>query len=68
METWTATTDGVRVVSPAPRDIWQKVAEADQHASPFQLPEWTDAICADRNWQDVSRLYEFPSGRDVFCR
>ena len=65
MQTWTATKDGVRVVSPAPRDIWQQLAEADLFACPFQLPEWTDALCAERNWQDVSRLYEFRSGRAV---
>jgi hypothetical protein len=65
MRTWTATKDGVRVISPAPRDIWHQVAEADRYASPFQLPKWTDALCAERNWQDVRRLYEFPSGRAV---
>jgi hypothetical protein len=65
MQTWTATKDGVRVVSPAPRDVWQQLVEADPHACPFQLPEWTDALCAEGKWQDVSRLYEFRSGRAV---
>ena len=65
MRSWIATKGGVRVVSPAPRDVWHQVADADRYATPFQLPEWTDAVCAERIWQDVSRLYEFASGRAV---
>ncbi|SDN54771.1 GNAT family N-acetyltransferase [Geodermatophilus sp. DSM 45219] len=53
----------VRVVSPAPRDIWVAVAHDDPHAVPSQTPEWTDWLRRTRGFSDASRLYEFPDGR-----
>jgi hypothetical protein len=31
----------------------------------FSCPSGPTPLCAERNWQDVRRLYEFPSGRAV---
>ena len=53
------------VMSPAPRDIWQSLADADEHALPFQTPAWTDALCASGDWMDASRLYTFSDGRQA---
>ena len=55
----------VRVTSPAPRAAWQRLADADEYALPFQTPAWTDALCASGGWADASRLYEFDDGRQV---
>jgi hypothetical protein len=50
------------VRSAAPRDIWNDLIEQDDEAVPYQFPEWTDAICNDGAYEDVSRFYEFADG------
>jgi hypothetical protein len=59
----TGKTDGVRVISPAPRDSWQAVLASDPSALVFQTPEWMDCICRFGPYEDVSRLYELTGGR-----
>ncbi|RBY78260.1 hypothetical protein DQ238_12235 [Geodermatophilus sp. TF02-6] len=56
------TSDGVRVISPAPRDVWRELQSADPDTLPTQTPEWTDWLCHTRGYGDASRLYEFPDG------
>ncbi|MDX1645757.1 MAG: GNAT family N-acetyltransferase [Longimicrobiales bacterium] len=53
----------MRVVTPAPRDVWREVLQSDPKAFVYQTPEGIDAICAGEDQQDVSRLYEFDDGR-----
>ncbi len=54
---------GVRVVSPAPREVWREVLAADPDAVATQTPEWLDALCAHTGRTDASRLYETDTGR-----
>jgi GNAT acetyltransferase-like protein len=54
---------GVRVVSPAPREVWAQALAADPLALPTQTPEWTDLTCRALGGVDASRMYEFPDGR-----
>jgi Acetyltransferase (GNAT) domain len=56
---------GVRVVSPAPRDVWRRVLAADPDAVATQTPEWMDCLGAVRGYVDASRLYELPNGRTL---
>lgn len=53
----------VRTVSPAPRDAWTEVLDADPLAVPTQTPAWTDLTCRALGGLDASRLYEYPDGR-----
>jgi len=53
------------VTSPAPRAVWQSLIQSDADAVVSQSLAWRDAICGAGRYQDVSRLYEFPSGRSV---
>jgi hypothetical protein len=55
----------VDVVSPAPRDLWRKALAADPTALLSHTPEWLDTICAVDGWTDASRLYVWPSGRQL---
>jgi Acetyltransferase (GNAT) domain len=50
-------------VSPAPREVWREVYNADPNALPYQAPEWVDLLCSLRRYEDASRLYELPGGR-----
>ena len=52
----------VHIISPAPRDIWEKLVEADDNALVTQTPQWLDAITAAGAYQDASRCFEFPDG------
>jgi hypothetical protein len=54
---------GVRVVSPAPRDVWRAALAADPLAVATQTPEWLDCLCWATGRRDASRLYELPDGR-----
>lgn len=65
MSTTGAPTDlaAVRVVSPAPRDVWRRALAADPHAVATQTPEWLDCLCRRTGRVDASRLYELPDGR-----
>ena len=71
--TWTGTASdgspadalrGVRVVSPAPRNVWEQLLQEDPGALPTQTPRWIDWLCT-RGYVDASRLYEFRDGRQL---
>lgn len=51
------------VVSPAPREIWEDMANRDPAAVATQTPAWLDCVCHDGRFSDASRLYEFSNGR-----
>jgi hypothetical protein len=53
----------LRVIAPAPRDVWRQIVASSPAALPEQTPEWVDAITADGRYEDASRLYEFRDGR-----
>jgi hypothetical protein len=53
------------VISPAPRDAWRKALAADRNALLSHTPEWLDTICAVGGFTDASRLYVWPSGRQL---
>jgi Acetyltransferase (GNAT) domain len=55
----------MRVISPAPRDVWRAVVGADPNALAFHTPEWTDCLCEFGPFEDSSRLYELDGGRQV---
>ncbi len=55
----------VRVSAPVPADVWRSVAAADPSTMPFQTPIWRDCVRAGSGWQDASRLYELPGGRQL---
>ena len=55
----------LNVTSPAPRDVWASLLRADQDAAVSQSLAWRDAVLADGRYQDVSALFEFPSGGQV---
>jgi len=54
-----------RVTTPVPADVWEAVASADPSAMPFHTPVWRDCVCSASGWQDASRLYELPGGRQL---
>ena len=53
----------VTVVSPAPKDVWQELCDADSTATLSQTPAWTDALVGWTGWKDASRLYRTEDGR-----
>jgi hypothetical protein len=53
----------LRVISPAPREVWERELASDPTALVFQTPEWLDCVCASGRYRDASRLYELSSGR-----
>ena len=53
------------VTSPVPRGVWESLLRTDQNAVVTQLLAWRDAVFASGRYEDVSLLYEFPSGRQV---
>lgn len=53
----------MRVIAPAPRELWRTVLAQDTHAPPEHAPEWIDAMVATGAYEDASRLYEFSDGR-----
>ena len=54
-----------RVVSPAPRDEWDRLAAGDPQVLITQTPSWTDCVCAVTGARDASRLYDFGGGRTL---
>ena len=54
------------VISPAPRDVWNKLYRLDPFAVPYQSPAWLDSICATGKFEDASRLYLSPDGEPLF--
>ncbi|WP_461029437.1 GNAT family N-acetyltransferase, partial [Streptomyces sparsus] len=55
--------DTVRVLSPVPRDLWQRALDADPDALVTQTPGWLDAMCAAGPYRDAGRYYEWGNGR-----
>jgi hypothetical protein len=53
----------VSVVSPAPRDVWDRLIASDPNSLPTQTGRWIDAICAVAGLEDASRMYETVDGR-----
>jgi hypothetical protein len=53
------------VTSPVPREVWESLYRSDENAVVSQSLTWRDALFADGRYQDVSLLYDFPSGRQV---
>lgn len=50
---------------PAPRNVWHDLLAKDPMALVSQTPAWIDAICATGGYEDASRLYELPDGRQL---
>jgi len=57
--------DSFSVTSPVPRAVWESLLRSDRNALVSQSLAWRDAVFASDRYEDVSRLYEFPSGRQV---
>jgi hypothetical protein len=57
--------DGPRVSTPAPRGAWSSILESSDEATPYHAPEWLDAACETGPFEDASRLYERPDGRQL---
>jgi hypothetical protein len=55
----------LEVTSPAPRQVWQDLLRADPTATTSQTPAWLDCVCAVGGYEDASRLYETPGGRQL---
>jgi hypothetical protein len=53
----------VEILSPAPRDLWQKIISPQSGALLSHTPLWLDTICAVDGWVDASRLYMWRSGQ-----
>jgi hypothetical protein len=56
---------GPLVTSPVPREAWAAAVKADDGALVSQSLAWRDSLLAGGQHRDVSRLYEFDSGRQV---
>ncbi|MGH3476758.1 MAG: GNAT family N-acetyltransferase [Pseudonocardiaceae bacterium] len=55
----------LKVVSPAPRQVWREILASDAEANIYQTPAWLDAICAAGGYQDSSRLYVTAAGEQL---
>lgn len=55
----------VQVVSPAPRDVWAEIQHADVEALPYQNFTWLDCVCAIDRYEDISRYYQLPNGKQI---
>jgi Acetyltransferase (GNAT) domain len=53
------------VTSPVPGTVWESLVRSDPGALVSQSLAWRDAVFADGQYRDVSRLYEFSSGEQV---
>ena len=53
------------VTTPVPRDVWDSLVRSDPAAVVTQSLAWRDAVFASGRYRDVSRLYEFGSGRRI---
>lgn len=56
---------GPKVTAPVPRAAWDWLLRSDPGAVVTQSLAWRDAVVADGRYRDVSRLYEFGSGRRI---
>ena len=52
-----------RVVTPAPRNLWEHLVDADPGSLVDQSPAWVDVMAATAPHRDASRLYELSDGR-----
>ncbi len=48
-----------------PREAWEAALKSDSDAVVTQSLPWRDCVLAGARYADLSRLYEFPSGRQV---
>jgi len=55
----------VECISPAHRDVWTRIYNADRTALPDQSPFWLDHVCALRKCTDASRYYRFSNGTEL---
>lgn len=55
----------VSVTRPVPRAAWESLFSSDPDAVVTQSLAWRDAVFMDGRYEDISRLYEFPSGQQV---
>jgi Acetyltransferase (GNAT) domain len=55
----------LQVTTPAPRAVWRALLCEDPNALPSQTPEWMDCLVAFGTYEDASRLYELPGGRQL---
>src|SRR5207247_2203963 len=53
----------MRVISPAPREAWDRLLRSDPDALPTQAPVWLDCLCSLTGARNASRLYDFGGGR-----
>ena len=53
----------VSIVSPAPRDVWDRLIASDPNSLPTQTPRWLDAVCSAAGLEDASRMYQARDGR-----
>ena len=51
------------VISPAPRDVWDRLVASDPNSLPSQTGRWLDAVCSVSGLEDASRLYQARDGR-----
>ena len=56
-------TQGISIISPAPRDAWEDLVKSDPQTLTCQTSAWTDCLCSSGGYQDASRLYHLPDGR-----
>jgi hypothetical protein len=56
---------GLIITSPVLRDVWETALKSDSGAVVTQSLPWRDCVLAGGRYADLSRLYEFPSGRRV---
>jgi hypothetical protein len=52
-----------RVVTPAPRNVWDQLVAADPASLVDHSPAWLDVMSATAPYRDASRLYELSDGR-----
>ena len=55
----------VHVTSPAPPKLWESVVAADPDALVSHTPAWMGLMCRCGGYDDASRLYELPTGRQL---
>jgi Acetyltransferase (GNAT) domain len=52
-------------IGAAARPAWQRICDREPDLALSQTPAWSDCLCQDGRFTDVSRLYELPGGRHV---
>ena len=55
----------VNVISPAPRDIWDKALAGGPYGLETQSSAWTDALSQSLGYTDASRMYQMSDGRKL---